>query len=346
MSNGPSQRSSGFASHSYNNSVRNSPYRRGNFGSGTAPRNFSHSNSVPSAARRAANPGSGWHSFGNSNSNGRNMPTSARGFGNTRTGGSSFPNSNRGGALGAGPNFARADGQWHGFGNSGNASLNRRTPGNSNFASNRGMNMHSSAMGFNSNRFSGNMPRSGNSGFSSFSSRPRFSTRFSGSSFSPGSGGSRFGGSAFRGPGFSNSRSGAGVFGFFGRGTRFGGNSRSFAGRSFGSTWGFNRFGGRGFGRRGFGFGRFGFGYPWYGYGSSWNFAFSFGYGAPYCGPAWDFWGPAWAWSGGYCGPSLYDPWGWSGVGYFGYPSNGYDASFDDSGYSDWYSAQDDGRSN
>ncbi len=156
MGSGPSQRSSGFSSRSFNNSARSSSFRGGNFGAEPAQRN-----SFASAPRGGANPGSGWHSFGNSGSGGRGAPMATHEIGNVRSSG-----------LSGGQNFARADGQWHGFGNSGNSSFNGRSAGNSNFAAGRGMSTHAPSAGFNTNRFAASAARPGNSRFSSFSSRP------------------------------------------------------------------------------------------------------------------------------------------------------------------------------
>jgi hypothetical protein len=271
-----------------------------------------------------------WQSFGNSS--GRSMLASARFSGNTMGAGwHSFGNMSHGGGTeisrGYGNNV-RAESQWRSFGNSrNNVSIGRNGSGFSSFGAGRATasNLHSAGLGFSPNRFSENAPTTTQfSSFSSFSSRRSIgnfgSSRFGVSGF----GGSDFGNSSFGGSGFSNSGIGSGLSlipnllgSFLGLGTSvFGGpgllgaNALSLAVRLFVS----------GISAGGNGQSDFAGGDGGYGQGGSGG---DFGLGAapvwPACGPVAPLWGPAPA-SGMYCGPSAYQPYGWSSIGYLGGP--------------------------
>jgi hypothetical protein len=322
MSVGPYARSGGFSSRPPSNFARNSNLGRGRFGTSVASRNFGHFGTSQPEMQNSRSTMGKWQSFGNSSN--RPMLASTLTSRNAAGGGwRSFGNLDRGGGAemsrGYGSNV-RTDGQWHSFGNSRNASLERNSSGFSPFGRGRvtASNRHSSGLGFNSNRFSSNVPASTRfSSFSSFSSS-RSMGNFGDSRF----GSSNLGNSSFGHSGFSNSGIGSGVSlipsllgGFLNLGTSgFGGqgilaaNALSLAVRLFVSAIGATDFGQGASAGGDFGFGQGGFGG---------NSGLESAPVWPACAPGAPFWPPRPA-SGVYCGPYAYQPFGWSSVDYLG----------------------------
>jgi hypothetical protein len=239
---------------------------------------------------------------------------------------------------------ARANGQWHAFGNSRNGSFASNGSGWSSFGRSRATASYARELRgeFGSNRFSTNLEgRSGFSSFSSFSSG-RSMSNFGGSRFSnSGFGSFDFGNSGFGRSGFSSSFFGSdlllipnllfgGLFragpSIFGGPAFLGANVLALAASSIVSelvSSGTDQ-GGFAGGNEGFGAGGFG---PGLGFEAApvW----------PACGPAVGFGSPGWAWSR-YCGPYSTYPLGWSGGGYFGGGRNGYNVTGDAPGNSEF----------
>jgi hypothetical protein len=346
MGGGWNARPGGFSNRSMGNFVRNSNFRGGSFGSFAASRNFGRSGAWQPAARGSRSTMGGWNSFGNSG--GRSMPASARTWGNSMGGGwHSFGNLGRGGGAEM-PRGYRSDagaaGQWHSFGNSRNGNFASNGSGWSSFGRSRATASYAREprREFGSNRFSRNLPSGSRfSSFSSFSSG-RSMSNFGGSRFSnSGFGGFDFGNSDFGRSGFSSSFFGSDLslipnllFGGFFRGgpSIFGGpaflgaNVLALAASSIVSELVSNGTDQGGFagGNEGFGAGGFG---PGLGFEAApvW----------PACGPVISFGRPGWAWSR-YCGPYSAYPLGWSGSGYFGGGRNGYNATRDAPGDSEF----------
>jgi hypothetical protein len=225
----------------------------------------------------------------------------------------------------------RTDGQWRSFGNSRNASFGRNISGFSPFGVTHttATNTRPSRLGFQSNRFSTNLPASSRfSSFSSFSSG-RSMTNFGGSRFGVSAfGSSDFGNSSFGRSGFSNSGIGSGLSlipsllgGFLNLGTSvFGGqgilgaNALSLAVRLFVSAIGATGSDQGGFANGDTGFGQGGFGG---------NFGLEASPVWPPCGPSAPLWTTG-STSGGYCAPFAYQPFGWTSIGYLSGPGIGF----------------------
>jgi hypothetical protein len=310
MSGGSYSRLGGFSSRPSGGFARNSTYGSSrHLGSSAGSRSFGRSGGWQPAARSYGGAAGEWHSFGNST--GRSTQGWARSSGYAMgSGWHSFGSREHGGEVESSRrygSYGRSDGPWHSFGNSRNVSFGGNAPGRSN-------------TGFRGSGF-GNSPFSG----SRFDGSGFANSRFGGSSF----GRSGFGNSGFGGSGFSNSfgESGASVipsllFGgllhlatpLFGGVGMLGANALSYAARSLIFGLASNAFDQGSFDGGNSGFGQSGF-VP--------SFGFQVAPVLPPCGYGANYWGPGWVW-GGYCGAYPYRPLGWSGVGYFGGPGNGY----------------------
>jgi hypothetical protein len=309
-------------SRSYGNSVRAEGQRQ-SFGN-------SAFRSTPGLARTSGMAvGGGWHSFGNMNGGGR--AGMSRGYGSSM----------------------RAAGQWNSFGNSRNGSFGRNDSGYSFSAASRenASDMHASGLGFTSNRFSNTPAMSRFSSFSSFSTGRTLanfeSSRGFGSADFASSG---FGNSGFGDLGFSNSLLGSGLSVFpnllFGamlhlgtsvlggggilEGGLLAGNAFSLAARWLGSGLGSNGFGQGDSAGVDFGYSPGGFGI---------GFGFVPAPVWPACNAVASFQGPGWGWSG-YCGPTLYYPPAWNGIGQFGDRRTNYNMARDHFGNSDFHADQ------
>jgi hypothetical protein len=329
MSGGSYAKSGGFSSRPSDNFARNSTLGGARIGSSVTSRNFGRFGALEPGIQSSRSSMGHWQSFGTSS--GRSVLASARTSGNAMGGGwRSFSNMSRDGGAelsrGYGSNV-RADGNWHSFGNLGNASLGRNRSGFSSFGMGRATasNMRLPNSGFSSNRFSTNLPPSSRfSSFSSFSSS-RSLANFGGSHFGvSGFGGSDFGNSSFGQSGFSNSFIGSGVSlipgllgGFFSLGTSgFGGqgilaaNALSLAVRLFVSALGATGIGQGDSAGGDVGYGPNGF---------RGNFGLEAAPVSPVCGPGAPLWAPS-PTPGVYCGPYAVEPLGWGSLGNLGGP--------------------------